>query len=1081
MKCFAGVALALIVGISGQLYGAVATNPLPSVYVVDVRGIGMSEHLLAASIQGIANRSAGGPRVFLVTNAWDQDWLRYALRIAPAQKTEVTPHELYAALRAMVKGQALYDPANPFTLDLATTAAGLRDLVISDVDLGLPTVYDLRNRFHSAAEAYEWGVAELLPKCNQKAAAMLPTSSIAMRDFAISQRLFTFSNADGMLELENGFDSMLRHLPPGAAIYGGSSVDVTQQLSDASQFLVPAAEAANLSFLSGIEPERKYWQYLGYLEATAPRYLTLIFDCSELDFSINQMPGLWNAPQRGTVPLGWALPAALSEAAGPVAHRYYADAYWSGMDQFVLGASGAGRISLADANAPYAFYRATGKALAALDIDGCVFDAAGLTASDLGDQLTRLGSQTSIRGFYVTGVADVEPMLLQGAPVVAAPRVTSAEEAVKYLARIPLERREAALLLDPRHLGPADAVHIAARVADRYVAVPPGEMIDLMREMALPEFVGASNLLISSVDYTEEPQPDKPVSVTTAVQPIENLASAQVVYRPAVGPFAFSRALVPGAGGNHSAQIPPMLQGGEFSMRVRARDTAGGTTWSPVWTMSVPRADSDSDGLSDAEEAYMVTDPANPDTDGDGLTDANDPAPLDRNQFPVTFSGPVRPPDDLPYLPDAGSSVLGPEGRTIQPGGSCVYWLPVPAAPPDAVVVAAVEGSGPAAISVGTQPQQLDGWFSGALGGIWYSPPLPSGVDATGAFIHVSCPQGSSGPLVIRSVALVSPPDAPSIFRVSASPAYPGPEQPITISAVVFSPREIGEVGLGYRVNAGGSITIPMTVTPPSQTYQARIPSLENRDELEYWIIATDKEGNRAATVPMPLPIGGRAREVISLVARRDFVGDWVSSEDWDGAGRSASRSGAKDYAYVDLAAGTYTLWVLAGGRGQGIDLYVKDTKIGSIDSRLPDGWQRIGRAKVEGGRTRIELVSRAEIDAPSGSASRYAAVIVTADSSFLPPAGRVLDIHNSIALLSPAPNQTISGTVQLWATGAGNITGVEFSLDGEIVRRTSGPPFRVPMNTKRFPPGQHILRAEALGRPGLTGLAVEIPVTIAP
>jgi hypothetical protein len=177
---------------------AAATSPAPSpILVVDVRQASPREHLLAVSLQGIANRSpdgqrlTSGPRVFLLTNDWDEDWLRYCLRIAPRETADVTPDELYRRLNNLVKGQVLYDPASPYLLDLATTAAGLRDLVISDVDLGLPTLFDLRQRFHSAKEAYDWAIANLLPECDRSAAALLPPNSLAMRDLAIARRLFT--------------------------------------------------------------------------------------------------------------------------------------------------------------------------------------------------------------------------------------------------------------------------------------------------------------------------------------------------------------------------------------------------------------------------------------------------------------------------------------------------------------------------------------------------------------------------------------------------------------------------------------------------------------------------------------------------------------------------------------------------------------------------------------------------------------------------------------------------------------------------------------------------------------------------
>ncbi|MFB3882414.1 MAG: hypothetical protein ACE149_14195 [Armatimonadota bacterium] len=1066
--------LAVLVACLAQVCAGAAAPP--PVMVVDVRNGDARERLLAVSLEGLANRAPGEPRVFVLSNGRDEGWLDYCLRMTGQARADVTLEELRSQLRGLVKGQVLYDPGSPYTLDLATTAAGLGDLLISDVDLGLPTLFDFRGRFASADQAYAWAVANLLPGCDRTAAAMLAPGSHSMRDFAIARRMFAFSPP---MPSASSFEELLFHLPAGTAIYGEGEPGAVARLSASSHFLVSAAAAANLSFLAAVEPEARRFQYPRYVEAIAPRYLTLIFDCSDLDFSLNEMPGLWDAPRRGALPLGWAVPAALAEVGG-MAHRYYADAYWSGTDQFVLGASGAGQLDLAAGGAPYGFYRATREAGESLDIQASLLDASTLEPSDVSEQVVRFASETGMRGVFLTGIGDMAPALLGGVAVLAAPRVSSVEEAVTYLNRIPLERRCVALVLEADVLGPAEAAHIAARVADRYALVPPVEMVELMGRMAAAEAVGTASVLVSAVDYTERPTPEAPTAVSAAIQPAEEVASAETVYRPSGSELAFTRPMVEREGG-FAAVVPPLLQGGEFAFRIRARDRDGRTAWSPIWTLQVPREDADADGLSDAEEGLLLTDAHSRDTEGDGLADGNDPAPLQPDRFSAIYAGPIYPPDDLPYLPQPGSSSADLGGRTVAPGSDCLYWLPLSVAPPAASMVVSLDADGPAAVATGTRPDQLTEQFAGELSGDWHGSQLPAEAEATGVFVRISCPAGARVPLTIRSVSVVSPPAAPSVFRVATSPAYPGPEQPINVSAVAFSPLGVERVQLGYRVNGGGAITIPMTADPLSQTYRARIPSLENRDELEYWVVAADGQGGRTATVPVMLPIGGRAREAVALLARRDFVGQWVPSADWDGAGAMAPGAEGQDTAFVQLAGGTYTVWILAGGRGQGIDVYLKGASIGSIDPMLPDGWQRIGRARFEEGRNEIRVVARAEADAPTGAAPRYAAVLVTADSALSPPINRVLDIHNSISLLAPSPTQTISGTAELLATGAGNMTGAEFSLNGETVRRVSGPPFRLSLNTRRYSPGPYTLRVEATDRSGPTGLAVEIPVTIAP
>jgi hypothetical protein len=87
--------------------------------------------------------------------------------------------------------------------------------------------------------------------------------------------------------------------------------------------------------------------------------------------------------------------------------------------------------------------------------------------------------------------------------------------------------------------------------------------------------------------------------------------------------------------------------------------------------------------------------------------------------------------------------------------------------------------------------------------------------------------------------------------------------------------------------------------------------------------------------------------------------------------------------------------------------------------------------------------------------------------------------MHNSITLLSPHAGDTLTGHVTLLATGAGNLTAAEFSLDDQLLERVSGPPFRLPLNAARLPRGEHRLRVEAVDRAGPTSLVFETPVTI--
>ena len=1057
---------------------ALLTAPLgrgacAAVLVMDGASLDLQSRHLAASLQGIANRTPDGPSVFISQGSWDAAWLSYALLFSPQPTEAVSLDGLLAAVKPRLEGQVLYDPAQPFTLDVATTLAGIRDAAVTAQDLGLPTLYNLRNRWQSADEAYAWVTKTLLSRVNRTQFAVLSPDSAAMRDYAVQQHMLTISPPPG--PPSNTLREVLYHFSPGTAVFGARAPDLTPTFNQFSFHFVPAAQAANLSFYSRLPAQKRYFQYPGHIEPTAPRYLTLLFDCSDLGFTINQMPDLWEHSARGAVPLGWAVPGALASAAPPVAHRYYSDAYRSGTDQFVLGASGAGELAVAQAESPDAFYAATARTADLLDAHTALYAAD--PSEDLAGAVARLASESRLQGVFLLTAYDQPPVIYAGIPALATPRVDTVQQAITYLNRLPLDRRFAALCLNPWTLGPADAAHLAAHVASRYVAVPPVELMALVIAAALTPAEGPPAVTVTSVEYPQGVvDPSSPVPIKAELAPVANLFAASVVYRPAHSRFGFAQRLEATSEG-FAAELPPLRWGGAVELKVRAIDTNGRVAWSPLWTIDVARQDSDGDGASDAEETFRLTDPHHPDTDGDGLTDANDLRPLDFERYPSKYFGPIYPPAEVPYLSNPAESEATEYSRFLKPGQTADYWLPAGRLPPGGSAAVRVEGTGPAVIAVGPDPSRLATQYDGQLDGRWHSAALAAAEYPSNVYLRLTCPRGAASPLTIFSLALVSPREAPSITQVRQTPMHPGPEQPITVSAVVFSPAGVAGADLVYRVNGRGQIAVPMAVR--GQQYSAVIPALENRDQLEYWIAAREAAGHLHATSPPWLWIGGRGREVVSLLARRDFVGGWRPSQDWNEAASFAPDAGVEDTAAANLTGGGYTVWVLAGGRGNGIAVSVDGKRVGAVDPDRPDGWQQVGRVRLEAGRRRVTLTSEAVAQSDQWSPPRYAAVILSTDSTFQPPADQVFDVVNALVLLSPDVSQPLRGAVPLRATGAGNLLGLEFSLDGEAPRRVSGPPFSFTLSTSRYANGPHTLKLEAVDRTGPTGLALSVPITI--
>jgi len=221
------------------------------VEVLDVSGLGYEERLLAASLQGLVNRSAdrraglGSPhefgrreapgasgaflfldygsnddpgtrrtnsvmmteedwasryRPFLARNDLDNlDYYRKTLGLEveklPGLEAAVARH------RSLLRGVVVLDPYLEDSVNLALCYAGLESLLVVHprlvhwaAFLGLPVVEDLRDRFADRVSLYEWAFRELRPRCASWAVA---ASEPAWRrpefaDYIVKEGLFVF-------------------------------------------------------------------------------------------------------------------------------------------------------------------------------------------------------------------------------------------------------------------------------------------------------------------------------------------------------------------------------------------------------------------------------------------------------------------------------------------------------------------------------------------------------------------------------------------------------------------------------------------------------------------------------------------------------------------------------------------------------------------------------------------------------------------------------------------------------------------------------------------------------------------------
>ncbi|HIE08925.1 MAG TPA: hypothetical protein EYP65_03645, partial [Armatimonadetes bacterium] len=352
---------------------------------LDIAGLSYDQCLLALAIQGLSNRK--GPRVFLKTGSlfWqnrraDEWWLDYYRRRKRIDFRAVkTLDELLAGSLGEFRGVALFDPSLDATRYIALTLCGLEGLLPASPELmerhpmlkRLPVVYDLRLRWQSNAEAYEWAVENLLPRTDRKACFSAGRShngknlgadpSVVLGlDYVIMRGGFVFNLSPaaerasiygrlipGYPEDARLFDKIMKGLDSPAAVYGWAEPEghFARRVSKWGNFIMCAC-APNLSFHAKVPARRRFrykWGHRSPKDVKLERKYYVAFLTNEGDtpkIAVSLMGGAWLAEWRGKVPVNWGLNPLIAVEFPAIFEMYQETA--TEKDYFFGGVSGAG-------------------------------------------------------------------------------------------------------------------------------------------------------------------------------------------------------------------------------------------------------------------------------------------------------------------------------------------------------------------------------------------------------------------------------------------------------------------------------------------------------------------------------------------------------------------------------------------------------------------------------------------------------------------------------------------------------------------------------------------------------------------
>ena len=330
-------------GTSPLLHILPRSSPPRHLQVFDIAGLPLHERLLITSLQGLVNRVE--PCIYLIKGTNSRlFWLEhYGERYGVTWETAPDLWDLVDLFKGMARGAVVYDPALEDTINVATTLAGIEDLIIIHPDQiaearghGIEILWDLRDMWSDKIAAYQWARTELLDRCSHVAVGVINWDDEEPRDYIIAHRLFVFYCK--ALPGEVGFLwNTLSSLPDNIPVLGylaSSGVEeglAEMVLSPANKFLIPSDNTPNLTVHSGIEVDGTTFRQPAapMPELTDEEIGSKVFACfafSDADnYSIpmGTMKRLWDDPARGEVPLAWGLPGTIPTLAPGIAAYYY--------------------------------------------------------------------------------------------------------------------------------------------------------------------------------------------------------------------------------------------------------------------------------------------------------------------------------------------------------------------------------------------------------------------------------------------------------------------------------------------------------------------------------------------------------------------------------------------------------------------------------------------------------------------------------------------------------------------------------------------------------------------------------------
>lgn len=314
--------------------------------VIDIRNESADRKLLAATLQGVVNRTEA--RIYLVGArgpSEDQHWLDvYTSRGLINITATVDLNAALQQFKSELAGYVLATDAEPWTINTATSVAGATGGVVATPNTvgvlqaeGLTQIADHRGTWTDAATAYAAIADQYRGSLAYQGVAIQQADRHQPRDLYVQQGILTLYTRPSQADFDRVY-RIIETFPAARPVYGYvaddgvEEVQAVARLAQTGRFLVPTDTTDNLSFhiaVGGAQRELPPPVPADVAQCTADTVnVTISFsdgDNMVIPESYYPRSNYWGSSRRGELPMGWGISPSAAVLMPAIWDSYVAD------------------------------------------------------------------------------------------------------------------------------------------------------------------------------------------------------------------------------------------------------------------------------------------------------------------------------------------------------------------------------------------------------------------------------------------------------------------------------------------------------------------------------------------------------------------------------------------------------------------------------------------------------------------------------------------------------------------------------------------------------------------------------------